>query len=152
MSVVIAGAGPTEGSLRKEAGRRNLKNVTFLGEISPSLKVALLQNARGIVFPSHLRSEAFGVTLLEGLMYGKPLISCEIGTGTSYVNQHGETGLVIPPSDARSLREAMLSLSSDRDAAEKMGAKAKERFNTLFTGKSMGAAYAELYRELASKN
>ena len=60
-----------------------------------------------VLFPSHLRSEAFGISLLEGAMYGKPLISSEIGTGTTYINIDKETGLVVPPSDPIALREAM---------------------------------------------
>ena len=35
------------------------------------------------------------LSLLEGAMYGKPLISCEIGTGTSYININGETGFIL---------------------------------------------------------
>jgi len=59
------------------------------------------------VFPSYLRSEAFGISLLEDAMYGKPMISREIGTGTTYINIGGETGLVVPPSDSMALRQAM---------------------------------------------
>ena len=40
-------------------------------------------------------------------MCGKPMISCELGTGTSYVNKAGETGLVVPPSDPARLAEAI---------------------------------------------
>ena len=34
-------------------------------------------------------------------MFGKPMISSEIGTGTTYINVHRETGLVVPPSDLK---------------------------------------------------
>ena len=40
-------------------------------------------------------------------MYGKPLISSEIGTGTSYININNETGIVVPPCDPTGLRQAM---------------------------------------------
>ena len=46
-------------------------------------------------------------------MFGKAMISTEIGTGTSYVNVDGETGLVVPASDQRALREAMGKLWGD---------------------------------------
>ena len=61
--------------------------------------MALLALSYAILFPSHLRSEAFGISLLEGAMFGKPLISSEIGTGTTYINIDGKTGVVVPPSD-----------------------------------------------------
>ena len=56
-------------------------------------------------------------------MFGKPLISTEIGTGTSYVNVDGETGLIVRPSDPLALRAGMQRLWDDdalatRDAAD----------------------------------
>ncbi len=51
-----------------------------------------------------MRTEAFGVTLLEGAMYGKPLISTEVGSGTSHVNIDGQTGIVVPPGSHNSLK------------------------------------------------
>ena len=95
LSVVIVGAGPIEQQLRKQALRLNLSDILFLGEVSEEDKAALLTLCTAVVFPSHLRSEAFGISLLEGAMFGKPMISSEIGTGTTFVNIGGETGLVV---------------------------------------------------------
>jgi glycosyltransferase involved in cell wall biosynthesis len=97
--VVIVGAGPIEHELKAHAARLGLKHVMFVGALDDADKVALLTLCYAVAFPSHLRSEAFGISLLEGAMYGKPMISSEIGTGTSYINIHDETGLVVPPSD-----------------------------------------------------
>ena len=69
--VVIAGSGPVEQELHTHAEKLNLKNVHFVGKVSEEDKVALLSTCYGVVFPSHLRSEAFGISLLEGAMYGK---------------------------------------------------------------------------------
>ena len=149
LPVVIVGAGPVEQELRERVVRQKLDNVRLLGRVDNEQKVALIDLARAIVFPSYLRSEAFGVTLLEGAMSRKPLISAEIGTGTSYVNIHGKTGLVVPPADARSLREAMQSLQQNSGLARRMGAAARERYQELFTGKLMGRRYARLYEKLS---
>jgi len=148
---VIVGAGPVENELKRNAASLGLKNVQFLGYVDDADKVALMKLCRAVVFPSHLRSEAFGVTLVEGAMHGKPLISTEIGTGTSYINIDGVTGIVVPPSDAKDLREAMLRLDSDKKLAERMGRAARERYDTLFTGRLMGERYASLYARLISK-
>ncbi len=95
LPVVIAGTGELDAQLRRTAPR----NVTLLGEVSEDDKTTLLMLCAAFVFPSHLRSEAFGVSLLEAARAGKPMISCEIGTGSSYVNVNGLTGLTIPPAD-----------------------------------------------------
>ena len=148
--VVILGAGPVEADLRAQATRLKLDNVDFLGAVSDEDKVALLTLCRGVVFPSHLRAEAFGVTLLEGAMYGKPLISSEIATGSSYVNLNGVTGIVVPPDDPAALREAMRTLDADESMASRMGREARVRFETLFTSKQMASAYVDLYRNMLS--
>ncbi|WMQ73340.1 MAG: hypothetical protein GPOALKHO_000358 [Sodalis sp.] len=64
-------------------------------------------------------------------MYGTPLISCEIGTGTTYVNIHRQTGQQNPIQ------------------ARRYGEQALERFNALFTSRRMVSSYADIYRELA---
>lgn len=146
--VVIVGAGPTERELKAQAMKLQLNNVIFTGFASDEVKVALFRLCRGVVFPSYLRSEAFGVTLVEGAMFGKPLISTEIGSGTSHVNIHGETGVVIPPSDPVALREAMEWVYVHPSDANTLGANARKRFEHHFTGHLMGKKYASLYREL----
>ena len=151
LQVVIVGAGPVEQELRQHVQRLKLHNVRFMGYVEDDEKVALIKLSRAIVFPSYLRSEAFGVTLLEGAMYGKPLISTEIGTGTSYVNMHDETGFVVPPADPKRLREAMETLDEDDELAAQMGKAARKRYEQLFTGKLMGQRYAELYERLLSE-
>lgn len=146
--VVIVGAGPVEDELREQAQRLGLDNVTFAGSVSDREKMALFHLCRAVVFPSYLRSEAFGVTLLEGAMSSRPLISAEVGSGTSHVNIHGETGLVVPPSDSVALRSAMDDLFFDLDKARRMGLNARRRYETLFTGSVMGKRYAEVYQRV----
>jgi rhamnosyl/mannosyltransferase len=121
----------------------------FLGQLSDVDKVALLMLCYGVVFPSHLRSEAFGISLLEGAMYGKPMISSEIGTGTTFVNIGNETGLVVPPSDPAALRQAMAYLWDHPEEAAEMGRKAEQRYWEFFTADKMVDAYVELYRAVA---
>ncbi|MBH3405986.1 glycosyltransferase family 4 protein [Pseudomonas glycinae] len=146
--VVIVGAGPLEQELHAQAAALGLRNIHFLGRLSDEDKVALLQLSYAIVFPSHLRSEAFGISLLEGAMYGKPMISSEIGTGTSYINIHNETGLVVPPSHPQAFREAMRTLWENPALAAEMGLKAEARYRQLFTADEMGRKWTELYQEL----
>lgn len=148
--IVIVGAGPIEAELKQQAAQLGLRNIRFLGQLPDDDKVALLSLCFGVVFPSHLRSEAFGISLLEGAMYGKPMISSEIGTGTTFINIGGETGLVVPPSDPVALRQAMRYLWDHPAEAAEMGRRAEERYWRFFTAERMVGAYVDLYRSLAS--
>ena len=147
--IVIVGAGPIENELKKQAAQLGLSNVLFLGYLPNEDKVALLSLCYGVVFPSHLRSEAFGISLLEGAMYGKPMISSEIGTGTTFINIADETGLVVPPSDPVALRQAMQYLWNHPEKAAEMGRRAEDRYWKYFTAEQMVGKYMKLYHELA---
>ncbi|MDL2357159.1 MAG: glycosyltransferase family 4 protein [Pseudomonadota bacterium] len=149
--VVIVGAGPIEQELKAHASRLGLRHVKFVGALDDADKVALLTLCYAVAFPSHLRSEAFGISLLEGAMYGKPMISSEIGTGTSYINIHQETGLVVPPSDPQAFAVAMRTLWDNPALAQQMGQRAEARYQQLFTADRMADSYAALYRELAER-
>jgi rhamnosyl/mannosyltransferase len=149
--VVIVGAGPIEQELKDHAERLGLKNVMFVGRVDELDKVALLKLCYAVAFPSHLRSEAFGISLLEGAMFGKPMISSEIGTGTTYINVDRQTGLVVPPSDPDALRAAMRTLWDDPQLAQEMGRRAEARYWQLFTAEQMADDYASLYQELMAR-
>lgn len=148
LPTVIIGAGPIENDLKAKALELGLKNVKFLGQVSDEDKVAILILSYAIVFSSHLRSEAFGISLLEGAMFGKPMISSEIGTGTSFINIDQETGIVVPPSSPKDLQKAMADLWNSPELAREMGKKAEERFAMLFTADRMCKSYINLYQKV----
>ena len=147
--VVIGGSGPEEKRLRALAADTGADNVVFAGQVTDAEKVALLKRCRALVLPSHLRSEAFGMVLVEAAIFGRPLISCEIGTGTSYVNAHEQTGFVVEPESPVALARAMNTLLADDALAARMGAAARTRYEKLFSGPALGLAYAGLFREVA---
>jgi rhamnosyl/mannosyltransferase len=146
--IVIIGDGPEGHKLRALAQAMGLTHVHFVGALDDADKNALMALCRAVVFPSHLRSEAFGITLLEGARMAKPLICCDIGTGTTWVNQHDETGLVVSPSDALALANAMNLLASDNTLCQRLGAGARLRWEKHFRPAVVGAAYRQLYDEL----
>ncbi len=150
-NVVIAGSGPEMARLRKQAAEAGASNVVFAGQVSNDEKNALLRGCRGLVLPSHLRSEAFGMVLVEAAMFGKPLVCCEVGSGTSYVNESGVTGFVVPPESPRDLAHAMNSLLSDESLANSMGAAARVRYENMFSAPALGKAYRTLYAETLAR-
>ncbi len=141
LPVVVAGNGRVSGTIPP--------NVKVLGPVTEADKEALLSLCRAFVFPSHLRSEAFGVALLEAARAGRPMISCEIGTGTSFVNQNGQTGLVIPPANVEALSDAMRRLSTDAELAQNMGQAARSRYLAHFTMEQVATTYKQLYTRIA---
>ena len=152
IQIAIAGINGIEKDLRAQAAALKLKNIDFIGFVNDEDKLALLHQCYGFIFPSHLRSEAFGISLLEAAMVGKPMISCEIGTGTSFVNLANETGLVVNPGSPSELREAMQFFLDNPDVADNMGKKAKKRSSELFTADQQAKSYYDLYQQLITSN
>lgn len=148
LPLVIAGKGGDEVELRAYAQELGAHNVIFLGFVSDSDKAALLELCHCFVMPSHLRSEAFGISLLEAAAKGKPMISCEIGTGTSYVNLDLETGIVVEPNSVNALDKAMTKIYEDDDLAGKYGINARKRFQQLFKAEKQASQYFALYNNL----
>ncbi len=149
--VVIAGDGPQAEELGRQAAALGLSNVRLLGRVGDEDKHALMKLCRAFVFPSHLRSEAFGMSLVEAAMHAKPMISCDIDTGTSYINVDGVTGWTVPPADGPALHAAMCRLHANLPQAEAFGEAARKRYHQLFTARHMAQAYAQVYDEVIRK-
>lgn len=146
--VLIAGSGPKTDELKNLAIQIGASNIIFVGQVSDAEKMSLIAGCRALVLPSHLRSEAYGMVLVEASMMAKPMISCEIGTGTSFINLDGKTGIVIPPESESKLAEAMQLLLNDSELATQMGTAARKRYEENFSGTVLGESYAKLFREL----
>lgn len=146
--IVIAGDGPEKENLLKQAKELELKNVHFLGRISDEDKWALLETCHAVIAPSHLKTEAFCISLLEGLMHGKPLISTELGTGTSFVNTDGLSGIVVPAGEPTALAEAMQRMLNDDEYYELCKQNTAQHYRQFFTGDCMMDGYAAMYHNL----
>lgn len=146
--IVIMGAGPMSADLKQRAVELNLNNVHFLADRSDLDKAALLALCTAFVFPSHLRSEAYGLSLVEAAMFGKPMISCEIGTGTSFVNQDRQTGLVVPPGNPEALASAMRTLLLEEALRRTLGEAARQRYEHELRAETMVDRYVMLYHQL----
>lgn len=147
-TVVIAGSGPEDANLREQARALGLSNVVFAGQVSHAEKHQLLSRCVALTLPSHMRSEAFGMVLLEAAMHGKALVSCEIGTGTSWVNQDGQTGWVVPPEDPGALAQAVNRLVDNPDQSHAMGQQARLRYETQFAPHVMAEGYNAIYQQV----
>lgn len=145
VKVVIAGEGDAR-ELRRMAGGN--ANIAFMGRVGEDEKLRLLHSCRALVLPSHLRSEAYGMVLVEAAMCGKPMITCEIGTGTSFINVHGQTGLVVEPASPEALAAAMRKLLDDSGLRSVAGRNARARYEKLFDGRWTTESHLQLYREI----
>lgn len=108
-SLVMVGGGPLEKMVRRRIIEEDL-NIRIVSDPDDQQLVELYQQARCLVLPSTLRSEAFGMVQTEAMACGVPVISTDIQTGVPWVNTSGVSGLVIPPGDPVALADAVRRL------------------------------------------
>jgi rhamnosyl/mannosyltransferase len=150
--LVVVGEGPEGPRLRARAASLGLsERVTFAGEVSDDELLAHLAAADVGVMPSTLPSEAWGMSMVEMLAAGVPAVCTELGTGTTFVNRDGETGLVVPPGDAAALAGALNRVLCDKELRARLAAGARARARALFSREAMMAGVRDAYaRALAS--
>jgi glycosyltransferase involved in cell wall biosynthesis len=145
--LLIVGSGPLERQLREHVSRLGVTDKTeFLGELADEVMIQFLHACDIFVLPSNMRSEAFGIVQLEAMACGKPLLSTEIGTGTSFVNQHDVTGMVVAPNDHRALAQAADRMLDDPELRVRYGRAGFQRVRADFEINSMVDAVADVYR------
>jgi glycosyltransferase involved in cell wall biosynthesis len=144
---VIVGIGPMEVQLRALAAELGVTDrVIFAGEVSDAGLPACYRAADVFVLPSNSRAEAFGIVILEAMASGLPVISTEVGTATSWVNQHGATGFVVPARNPDALAIAVQTLQRDPALRRHMGTAARQRVLDEFTRDRMVQRIEDVYR------
>ncbi len=149
--LIIGGDGPERQKWEALKAELNLgTRVTFLGSIPEEQKAALYQRADLFVLPAVNRAEAFGIVLLEAMASGLPCITSELGTGTSFVVQHDDTGIVVPPSQPAALATAINRLSQNPALGRAMGNRGRQRVLDEFTIERMVGRIERVYQEVLS--
>jgi rhamnosyl/mannosyltransferase len=148
---VLVGIGPMEAELKMLASELGVSNrMIFAGEVSDDELPLYYQAADVFALPSNSRAEAFGMVILEAMASGLPILSTEIGTATSWINRHGETGFVVPPQQPDALARAIVQLRDDDALRARMGQAARLRVLSEFTQDKMFERIEEVYRALGS--
>jgi glycosyltransferase involved in cell wall biosynthesis len=73
--------------------------------------------------------EDYGLTALEAMAFGKPVVACTDGGGLAELVEHGVTGFVVEPTGPAVAR-AITRLCEDRDLGREMGRVARDRAQT----------------------
>ena len=144
---VIVGDGPLMPALAELTRDLGIGDrVRFAGNASPAELTALYNACDMFVLPSVTRAEAFGMVQIEAMSCGKPVICTDLPSGVPWVNRHGETGLVVPPSDVGALRDAIRTLAGNPALRARMGERGRARVRETFSVRRLVEQTAALYR------
>ncbi len=137
--VVLAGRGTDEAEARQWV-EAHAEWATFLGfvenpraRVMPELDVLCLMS----------QWEGFPMSIVEAMSVGLPVIATDVG-GVAEAVKDGDTGLLIPRT-AEALADALSSLMRDRARLDRMGERARQRFEECFTMNRIVERYAMVY-------
>ena len=145
LQVLIVGDGPRRPFLEDVAGRLGIRDqVHFLGASQDvRLPLAVLDV---FVFSSRW-PEAFGLTLVEAMAAGKPVVATRVGAVPEVV-RHGVDGWLVPPEDPASLAEGIAGLLKDKTLASRLGRQAQSRVQEMFDLERMAGGVEAVYLEV----
>jgi len=95
--------------------------------------------------------EPFGLTPLEGMACGRPVIGSDVG-GISYTIVNGETGYLVPPRDPQALANRLYQLLVQPELRKRMGAAARARVESEFTWPVVALRTSALYENMLASH
>jgi glycosyltransferase involved in cell wall biosynthesis len=133
----IIGDGALREELEERASRQNLgERIHFAGEQSQNYVQATLRDCDVFVLASapddRGASDVFPTVIAEAMATGKPVVSTTVA-GIPELVANGETGLLVPPRDARALADAMEQLARDENLRLNFGDAGRLRIEQKFT-------------------
>jgi glycosyltransferase involved in cell wall biosynthesis len=125
---------------------RGLKEgVLWVGHQNPAQMMKWYQRAAVFVMPSYY--ETFGISCLEAMAYGLPVVATAAG-GLPEVVEDGITGILVPPVDSEALAEAIICLLNSHDLRHRMGQAGRQRVLAKFTAQQVAEQTLSLYKKV----
>jgi glycosyltransferase involved in cell wall biosynthesis len=148
--ILIGGTGELLDSYVALAKRLNVVDkVVFLGRIPEEELHSYYMACDLFCLPSLVRSEAFGMVLLEAMAFSKPILATDIfGSGVPWVNVDAVTGKNVPPGDPVKLAAMAESILSQPEISRAMGRAGRKRFEEAFTAEFLVDSVEKLYDSL----
>ena len=145
--LTICGQGEEEGNLRKLIYDLKMENRIELAGIRPREEIAQrLQQADCFVLASV--SETFGVSYLEALSCGVPVIATRCGGPECFVNVHN--GLMVEPDDVEGLASAMLTMYCNGGSYNR--AAIAQEVRNHYSSQAVAARLMEQYEQLTHQS
>ncbi len=125
-----------------------LQDRVFFAGFTPHAEVARYYRQADILVNPSL-SEAFGMSLIEAMSAGLPVVATRAG-GMVDIVVDGQTGFLVPPDDATALAQAVLALLQDDNLRRAMGQTGRERAVACFDWDIIAENLDAFYQTLAA--
>lgn len=135
--------------LQQQVRKLGIENsVHFLGRVPPERLYSLYHEADVYVQPSLY--EPFGITILEAMSMGKPIVATRVG-GIPELITNGVEGLLVESGNSLELARAIINVFSDSSRRKCFGRNARKRVEREFTWETIAKKTLELYKNLLNE-
>jgi glycosyltransferase involved in cell wall biosynthesis len=142
---VVAGSGELDGSLRRLADQLHVTDsVDFVGLVTDTDR--LLDESAVLLAPA--TAEPFGLSVVEAMAHGVPVVAAE---GGAHVETVGEEGMLFASGDADAAARALVALSEDPDLRSRVGGQLRDRQQARFSLPHHVEALEGLYRQVIAE-
>ena len=144
--LTLLGTGRNEAKFKRLAEEMGISgNVSFKGAVPFDQVVTYYQGCRVFCLPS--LGEPFGISLLQAMACGKPVISTRAGGVPEFV-EDGRSGILVPPGDVERLADALLALLRDPDLCHRIGAYNRQLCLELYSWDVVVGRIESIYRNV----
>lgn len=150
--VLIGGSGHQHNHLEQLIATLGVGDkVKLLGFIADEQLGAYFDACHVFCLPSVDKREAFAIVQVKAMIHSRPIVSTDIpGSGVPWVNQHGVSGLTVPPRDSQALAVALQEVCNDATRYQHYAMQARQRYEQLFRMDTMISACHALYQEVVA--
>jgi phosphatidylinositol alpha-1,6-mannosyltransferase len=152
---IVVGDGPYRRHIESLVRSYGLGDcVRFCGGVGDRERDEVLERSHVFAMPSRLSpggwgGEGFGIAYVEAGLRGLPVVAGNVG-GTLDAVLDGETGLLVDPTDNVAVADALTTLLTDRERAERMGA-AGRRYAEGFAWPTVARRVEDLLLQLIER-
>ncbi|WP_156727036.1 glycosyltransferase family 4 protein [Streptomyces apocyni] len=143
----LYGTGPQKKMLAQLIDQLGLGDgVTLMGSVTPVEP----EMAKASVLAVSSNTEAFGMTIVEAMRVGLPVVSTDCPLGPGEIIDHGVDGLLVPRRDPDAMTDALLQLIQDDERRKRMGRAALDK-GRQYDPARIVPRYEALFRELLER-
>ena len=151
--ILIGGEGPLKQHLQDIINQKQLNSkVCLLGYLDDVDVFSYYKACDLYCLSSIEKTEAFAIVQIEAMSFSKPIVATEIfGSGVSWVNKNGYSGINVPPKNSQKLSLAIIEILQNKDRYDKYCNNARQRYLEFFNIKSMIDNVLVLYNSIFDK-
>lgn len=147
--LIIAG----DGAERAEVERRvdaapHRAQITLLGSVTRAQAPDLLRGCTVSCLPSY--GEPYGISALEAMACGKPVVVTNAGGLADLVSEQG--GRKVPPRDATALAQALLEILASPELQRRMGQYNRQLIETRYSHERVIEQLEEIYYDVLASH